>query len=136
MANDNGMKIRDAVPEYTPAACLRMRRAIAKLRVAARRNDRAILHRWLRSKTPDIFKSWIRPDNALLVAVESDRILAVGCVTGAREITLNSFRRMQGFAVSVQPCWGFSKNARWHETILFARSRVPTRAAVLPRQRV
>jgi GNAT superfamily N-acetyltransferase len=38
---------------------------------------------------PEIFRSWIRPGNTLLVAVESDFILAVGSVTDAGEITLN-----------------------------------------------
>lgn len=40
------------------------------------------------NKTPEVFR-WIRPDNSLLVAVENDNILAVGCVTDEGEITLN-----------------------------------------------
>lgn len=84
-----GMRVRDAVPEDAPAACHVMRRSIAELCVADHRNNQLILERWLSNKTPEIFKSWIRPDNALLVAVEDDRILAVGCVTDAGEITLN-----------------------------------------------
>ena len=83
------MKIRDAVPEDASAACEVMRRSIAQLCVADHGNDRTILERWLSNKTPEIFRSWIRPDNSLLVAVESNRILAVGCVNNAGEITLN-----------------------------------------------
>jgi GNAT superfamily N-acetyltransferase len=83
------MKVRDAVPEDAAAACQTMRRSITELCVAYHRNDPAILERWLSNKTPEIFKSWIRPDNSLLVAVEDDRILAVGCVNNAGEITLN-----------------------------------------------
>jgi ribosomal protein S18 acetylase RimI-like enzyme len=83
------MQIRDAVPEDAAAACQVMQRSIAELCVADHRNDPAILERWLSNKTPEIFNSWIRPDNALLVAVEDDRVLAVGCVTDAGEITLN-----------------------------------------------
>jgi GNAT superfamily N-acetyltransferase len=83
------MRIRHAVPEDAPAACDVMRRSITQLCVADHRNDPAILERWLGNKTPEVFRSWIRPDNSLLVAVEDDSILAVGCVTKFGEITLN-----------------------------------------------
>jgi GNAT superfamily N-acetyltransferase len=83
------MEIRDAVPQDAEAACQTMRRSIAELCVADHRNDLVILQRWLSNKTPEIFKSWLRPDNSLLVAVENDTVLAVGSVTDAGEITLN-----------------------------------------------
>jgi GNAT superfamily N-acetyltransferase len=83
------MKIRDAAPEDASAACETMRRSIAELCTADHRNDPTILERWLSNKTPEIFKSWIRPGNSLLVAVENNNILAVGNVTDAGEITLN-----------------------------------------------
>jgi GNAT superfamily N-acetyltransferase len=83
------MKIRDAVPEDASAACEVMRRSIAELCSADHHDDPAVLERWLSNKTPEIFRSWIRPDNALLVAVEDSHILAVGCVNDAGEITLN-----------------------------------------------
>ena len=82
------MKVREAVPEDAPAACLVMRRSIAELCAADHRNDPAVLQRWLSNKTPETFRSWIRPGNSLLVAVEGHGILAVGCVTDAGEITL------------------------------------------------
>ncbi|WP_346770955.1 GNAT family N-acetyltransferase [Bradyrhizobium sp. 49] len=67
-----------------------MRPSIAELCVADHKNDAAILARWLGSKTPEIFASWIRqPGNSLLVAAEDDNILAVGSVTDAGQITLN-----------------------------------------------
>ena len=81
--------IDDAVPEDAAVACQVMRRSIAELCTADHGNDPAILERWLRNKTPEIFRSWIRPGNTLLVAVENDGILGVGCVTDAGEITLN-----------------------------------------------
>jgi GNAT superfamily N-acetyltransferase len=87
--DDIAMKIRDAVPEDATVACEVMRRSIAELCVADHRNEPTILERWLGNKTPEIFKSWIRAGNALLVAIEDERILAVGCVTDAGEITLN-----------------------------------------------
>jgi GNAT superfamily N-acetyltransferase len=87
--DDIAMKIRDAVPEDATVACEVMRRSIAELCVADHRNDPTILERWLGNTSPEIFKSWIRPGNALLVAIEDERILAVGCVTDAGEITLN-----------------------------------------------
>jgi GNAT superfamily N-acetyltransferase len=83
------MEVRNAVPEDAPAACEIMRRCIAELCVADHRNDPTILGRWLSNKTPETFKSWIRPDNSLLVVVEDNSILAVGSVTDAGEITLN-----------------------------------------------
>jgi GNAT superfamily N-acetyltransferase len=87
--NDAAMKIRDAVPEDAPAACEVMRRSIAELCSADHHNDPAILGRWLNNKTPEIFRSWIRPSNALLVATEDSHILAVGCVNETGEIILN-----------------------------------------------
>jgi GNAT superfamily N-acetyltransferase len=82
------MKVREAVLEDATAACLVMQRSIAELCVADHRNDPAVLQRWLSNKTPETFRSWIRPGNSLLVAVEGDGILAVGNVTEAGEITL------------------------------------------------
>lgn len=87
--HDFSMKIRDAVPEDASAACEVMRRSIAELCVADHRNDPAVLERWLSNKTPEIFRSWIRPGNSLRVVIENGEILAVGCITDAGEITLN-----------------------------------------------
>jgi GNAT superfamily N-acetyltransferase len=83
------MKIRNADPEDAPAACETIRRSIAELCIADHRNEPAILEQWLSNKKPEIFQSWIRPGNSLLVAAEGDKILAVGNVTDAGEITLN-----------------------------------------------
>ena len=66
------------------------RRSILQLCVADHGNDRAILQRWVGSKTPEIVASWSRqPGNSLLVAVEGQVMLGVGSVTDAGEITLN-----------------------------------------------
>ncbi len=86
---DIAMQIRDAVPEDATAACETMRRSIAELCILDHHHDPVVLGRWLANKTPDILKSWIKPGNSLLVAVENDAVLAVGCVTDAGEITLN-----------------------------------------------
>jgi GNAT superfamily N-acetyltransferase len=90
------MRIRDAVPNDASAACEVMRRSITELCAADHGNDPVILGRWLSNKTPEIFRSWIRPGNSVLVAIdiESDNILGVGilgvgCVTDDGEITLN-----------------------------------------------
>ncbi len=84
------LEIRAATAEDAPAACLVMRRSIAELCVADHRNDEKILNRWLSSKTPEVFQSWIvQSDNSLLVAVEDGKIVAVGSVTDAGQITLN-----------------------------------------------
>jgi GNAT superfamily N-acetyltransferase len=86
----HGMEIRAATLEDAVAACQVMRRSIAELCDADHRNDEAILTQWLDNKNPEVFASWLkRPDSSLLVAVEADRILAVGSVTDAGEINLN-----------------------------------------------
>ena len=84
------IEIRNAVAADAPAACQVIRRSIVELCVADHRNDHAILARWLSNKTPEIFLSWLAlPANSMLVAVEGGRIIGVGCVTAAGEITLN-----------------------------------------------
>jgi len=89
LVNDPGMRVRDAVPDDAPAACLVMRRSIAELCAADHGDDPATLDRWLSNKTPQIFRSWIEAGNTLLVAVENETILGMGCATDAGEITLN-----------------------------------------------
>jgi predicted GNAT family acetyltransferase len=89
LVKDIGMRIRNAASEDAPAACETIRRSIAELCIADHRNDPTILDRWLSNKKPEIFRSWMIPGNSLLVAAEDDKILAVGNVTDAGEITLN-----------------------------------------------
>jgi GNAT superfamily N-acetyltransferase len=84
------MQIRDAVPQDADTACRVLRRSIVELCVADHHDDPAILAAWLSNKTPEIVASWIgRRDSSLLVAQEDGKILAVGGVTDAGEITLN-----------------------------------------------
>jgi GNAT superfamily N-acetyltransferase len=83
------MRIRDAVPDDASAACEVMRRSITELCAPDHGDDPVILERWLSNKTPEIFRSWIRPGNSVLVAVDDDRFLAVGCITDDGVITLN-----------------------------------------------
>jgi GNAT superfamily N-acetyltransferase len=89
LVKDDAMIIRDATAEDATAASQTMRRSISELCAADHHDNPDILRRWLSNKTPEIFKTWIKPDNSLLVAVEDGDILAVGNVTGAGEITLN-----------------------------------------------
>jgi GNAT superfamily N-acetyltransferase len=89
LLNHTVMIIRDAVSDDAPAACQTMQRSIAELCAADHNNDPAVLQRWLSNKTPEIFRTWIKPENSLLVAVEDNMVLAVGCVTDAGAITLN-----------------------------------------------
>jgi GNAT superfamily N-acetyltransferase len=89
LMNSTDMKIRDAVMEDAAAACEVMRRSITELCIADHKNDPTILHAWLSNKTPEIFRSWMRSDNSLLVAVEGNHLLAVGSVTSDGTITLN-----------------------------------------------
>jgi GNAT superfamily N-acetyltransferase len=89
LLDDTAMIIRDAVIEDATAACQTLRRSIAELCAADHNDDPAILRRWLSNKTPESFRTWIKPENALLVAVKDSDVLGVGCVTDAGEITLN-----------------------------------------------
>lgn len=71
-------------------ACAVLRRSISELCFPDHRNDQNVLERWLANKTPEKVASWIaQADHAVLVAVEGDKILAVGAVSDAGEITLN-----------------------------------------------
>jgi GNAT superfamily N-acetyltransferase len=84
------LAIRDAVPDDAAAGSEVMRRSIAELRVADHKNDAGILGRWLGNKTPEICQSWIaQTNNSLLVALKGGRVVAVGLVTDAGQITLN-----------------------------------------------
>jgi len=85
-----GLQVRDATDADADAACDVMRHSIAELCVADHHNDPQILKRWLANKQPAVFRSWLaQAGNSVMVAVEGDRILAVGAVTDAGEITLN-----------------------------------------------
>lgn len=82
--------IRDAKDEDAVESCEVMRRSIAELCAADHKDDPEILGKWLGSKKPDIFRTWIaQPRNNLLVATQCERIVAVGSVTDDGEITLN-----------------------------------------------
>jgi hypothetical protein len=81
------MRIRDAVPDDACAAFEVMRRSITELCAPDHGNDAGILERWLSNKTPETFRSWIRPGNSVLAAVDNSRVLAVGCI--ADDGTLN-----------------------------------------------
>jgi GNAT superfamily N-acetyltransferase len=84
------MEIRDAVPADAAAAWEVLRRSITELCVADHGDDPVILQRWLANKTPESIASWIAQTvSSMLVAVEDGKILAVGAVTDAGEITLN-----------------------------------------------
>lgn len=84
------MEIRDAVVEDAAAACEVMRRSISELCVPDHGNDPEFLRRWLANKTPEVVAAWIRrPKSSVLVAVDGEAILAVGCVTDKGEILLN-----------------------------------------------
>jgi GNAT superfamily N-acetyltransferase len=82
--------IRDATPEDAAAACHVLKESISRLCVADHCNDPAILNAWLANKTPEMVAAWAtQKGNSLLLAVESDAVVAVGSVTDAGEITLN-----------------------------------------------
>lgn len=84
------MEIRNARSEDAEAAADLLRRSITELCIADHGNDPKILGPWLQNKTPEIVAGWIAaPSNSALVAVEGQKLLAVGMVTDGGEITLN-----------------------------------------------
>jgi GNAT superfamily N-acetyltransferase len=84
------MNIRDAVVSDAVEACTVLRRSISELCFPDHQGDQSVLARWLANKTPEKVNSWIaQADCSLLLAVEYGKILAVGAVTDAGEITLN-----------------------------------------------
>jgi len=84
------MEIRDALPADAEAACEVMRRSITELCSEDHRGHPAVLVRWLGNKKPEIFRSWLtQGGQSYLVASQDGRIVCVGAVTDAGEITLN-----------------------------------------------
>ena len=84
------MEVRNARPEDAEAAAELLRRSIAELCIADHGNRREILAPWLGNKTPESVAGWIAaPSNSVLVAVEGEKLLAVGMVTDSGEIALN-----------------------------------------------
>ena len=75
--------------EDADTACEVMRRSIAELCAPDHRGDADLVAGWVRNKTPESFRAWLRPGNSMLVAVEGDAMLAVGSVTDTGTITLN-----------------------------------------------
>jgi GNAT superfamily N-acetyltransferase len=84
------MKIRAAIPADAAEACEVLRRSITELCEADHHNDPAILQKWLANKTPDNVAAWIdNPQGHMFVALDGERIVGVGAVNLAGEITLN-----------------------------------------------
>lgn len=82
--------IRDATMEDAAAAIAVIRASISELCTADHLGNPAVLQLWLRNKTPENFRSWLRqPGNSVLLAIKDDYIVAVGAVNGGGEITLN-----------------------------------------------
>ena len=90
MSDTTTFEIRDAVEADAAAACEVMRRSIAELCFADHHGDLKILGAWLANKKPKIFRAWLaRGNQSYLLAIEGSRVLGVGAVTDAGEITLN-----------------------------------------------
>lgn len=107
------IEVRDAIDADAQQACEVMQRSIRELCGTDHGEDPDILARWLANKRPDVFRSWIvQPGNSVMVAIEQGTVLAVGVVTDAGEITLNTCRRTPASAASAARCSAPSRTGR------------------------
>lgn len=132
------MIIRNAEPEDAVAACEVMKRSITELCAADHGGDPEILARWLSNKTPEDVRSWIvRHDATLLVAVETDAIVAVGMVTDAGEILLNYVSPDSQFrGVSRALLKALEARAKERDATVCRLESTETRAPLLPFKRL
>ena len=107
------MIIRDARPADADKACRVMRASITELCIADHNNNPDILGRWLANKTPANVAAWADDSgSSLLVAVESNDMLAVGGVKDDGEITLNYVAPAARFrGVSAAMLWALEARA-------------------------
>jgi GNAT superfamily N-acetyltransferase len=82
------MDVRKACLEDAEEACAVVRRSIAELCHADHQGDAATISAWLANKTAENMRRWIA-QTFVFVATEDGRILGVGAMTAAGEITLN-----------------------------------------------
>ena len=95
------MLFRDAPPDDRPEPCA-CSGLVSDLCVADHCNDPAILARWLGNKTPENVAVWTQDAcHSLLVAIEGNRIIAVGSVRIPGEITMNYVAPTASFTASV-----------------------------------
>ncbi len=96
------MEIRDALPADAAAVADVLRRSIIELCQIDHGGDPAVFERWAGNKTAENALAWMSaPDQAMLVALDSGRIAAVGLVTAAGEVRLNYVApeaRFRGFS--------------------------------------
>jgi GNAT superfamily N-acetyltransferase len=70
--------IRVATENDAEAACLVLRRSIAECCAEDHHNDPSLLTAWLRNKTPDNVRNWLRDDRSYGVVAEADGGSLVG----------------------------------------------------------
>jgi hypothetical protein len=91
----------------------------------------------LANKTPEKVASWItQADYSLLLAVEDAKILAVGGVTDAGEITLNYVSPKSRFQGVSKPCCVHSKFERQNEATPNAPRKQRDRPSLLSLRRI
>lgn len=84
------MKIVAAEDVHAAAICDLVRRSIVELCREDHRDDPNVIARWLHGKTPERVRAWIaNPTNHVIIAVEADQLIGVGCIRADGEITLN-----------------------------------------------
>ncbi len=88
MRQDPDLTIREARHDEAAAACDLVRRSIVDLCHPDHGDDRGQLAVWLADKTPDNVRVWIAQSH-VFVAERGGRMVGVGALTGAGEITLN-----------------------------------------------
>ena len=81
--------IRPAIADDAEEAATVLRASITELCVEDHQNDEYTLNRWLRNKTPEMFRQWLaNANNHIVVAGVHNRICGVGLITKQGDLHL------------------------------------------------
>ena len=81
--------VRAATDNDAEAACQVLRRSITELCATDHQDDEEVLAAWLRNKTPEHVRSWLRSSNlCMIVAVREGSVCGVSMISRQGEIQL------------------------------------------------
>ena len=116
------MKIVTPEEVHATAICDLVRRSIVELCCEDHRDDPKMIARWLDGKTPEGVRGWIANSaNHMIIAVEADQVIGVGCITADGEITLNYVlpdARFSGVSAAIVQALEDTARAAGHDRII------------------